>query len=84
MVATSAAPERTAIRIRLEGGKDKSPNEILTEAKKVILGAYAVRLLKSRDIDVMVPDQATKDCVLNQPEIEGCKILQQDYLIEVP
>ena len=32
----------------------------------------------------MVPDQATKDCILNQPEIEGCKILQQDYLIEVP
>ena len=84
MVATSATPECTTIRIRLEGGKDKSPNEILTEAKKVIPGVYAVCPLKSGDIDVMVPDQATKDHVLNQPEIEGCKILQQDYLIEVP
>src|SRR5438045_5095079 len=84
MVATSATPECAAIRIRLEGGKDKSLNEILTEAKKVIPGAYAVHPLKSGDIDIMVPDQATKDCILNQPEIEGCKILQQDYLIKVP
>ena len=56
MVATSATPEHAAIRIRLEGGKDKSLNEILTEAKKVILGAYAVRLLKSKDIDIIVLD----------------------------
>ena len=84
MVATSATPEHAAIRIRLEGGKDKSLNEILTEAKKVIPGVYAVRPLKSGDIDIMVPDQATKDRILNQPEIEGCKILQQDYLIKVP
>src|SRR5438045_3648270 len=60
MVATSAAPECATIRIQLEGGKDKSPNEILTEAKKVIPGVYAVCPLKSGDIDVMVPDQATK------------------------
>jgi hypothetical protein len=80
----SVALQRTAIRIRLEGGKDKSAGEILTEAKKVIPGAYAVRLLQSRDIDVLVPDQATKDYILNQLDIEGYKILQHDYPIEVP
>jgi hypothetical protein len=80
----SVAPQRTAIRIRLEGGKDKSAGEILTEAKKVIPGAYAVRPLQSGDIDVLVPDQATKDRILNQPDIEGCKILRHDYPIEVP
>ena len=52
----SAALQRTAVRIRLEGGKDKSAGEILTEAKKVIPGAYAVRPLQSKDIDVLVPD----------------------------
>jgi hypothetical protein len=83
-VPASVESQRTAIRIRLEGGKDKNASEILTEAKKAIPGAYAVRLLQSGDIDVIVPDQTTKDRVLNQPEVEGCKILRQDYLIEVP
>jgi hypothetical protein len=50
----SVEPQRTAVRIQLEGGKDKSASEILTEAKKVIPGAYAVRPLKSGDVDVMV------------------------------
>ena len=75
--------QRATVRIRMEGTKDKSAGEILVEAKKVIPGAYAVRTLRSGDIDVVVPDQATKDRILNQPRIEGYKILWQDYLIEV-
>jgi hypothetical protein len=83
-IPAGTAPERAAIRIRLEGSKDKSPKELLTEAKKAIPGAYTVYPLKSRDVDIIVPDQATKDRIFNQPLIEGCRILQQDYLIEVP
>jgi hypothetical protein len=83
-MVNASTPQRATVRIRMEGTKVKSAGEILAEAKKVISGAYAVRPLHSGDIDIVVPDQATKDRILNQPEVEGCKILRQDYLIEVP
>jgi hypothetical protein len=83
-IATNASSRRTTIRIRMEGAKDRSPNEILTEAKKHLTDALAVRPLRSGDIDVIVPDQATKDRLLNLPETPGIKILRQSYLIEVP
>ena len=35
--------------------------EILKEVKRTILGAAAIRKLYSGDIDVIVPDVATKD-----------------------
>ena len=68
----------------MEGTQGQDANAILPEVKKVIPGAYAIRQLRSGDIDVMVPDQATKDKLLDQPEIQGCKILRQDYPIEIP
>jgi hypothetical protein len=68
----------------MEGAGEKIHEEILAEARQSIPGAYAIRQLRSGDIDVMVPDQATKDKILNQPEIEGIKVLRQDYLIELP
>ena len=76
--------QRPAIRIRMEGAGEKTHGEILAEARQSIPGAYAIRPLRSGDIDVMVPDQATKDKILNQPEIEGIKVLRQDYLAELP
>ena len=56
MARSAATPERAAVRVRLEGAKDKSSTELLAEAKKVIPGAFAVRQLRSGDVDVMVPD----------------------------
>jgi hypothetical protein len=67
----------------MDSTKDKSTSKILAEAKKVISSAYAIWPLRSRDIDIVVLDQATKDYILNQPEVTGYKILQQDYLVEV-
>ena len=68
----------------MEETKDKDAKDILIEAKKCIQGAYAIRKLRSGDIDVIVPDQATKDRVLNAPDITGVKILRQSYPVEVP
>jgi hypothetical protein len=82
-IVNASILQQATVCICIEGTKDKSTGEILAEAKKIIPGVYAVWLLHSRDIDIVVPDQATKDCILNQPGVEGCKILQQDYLIEV-
>ena len=68
----------------MDGAKDKTPAEILTEARKYIPGAYAVRPLRSGDADVMVPDQTAKDRAMARIDIEEFKILRQDYLVEIP
>jgi hypothetical protein len=80
-------PLRASVRIRMTGAKEMGHEEVLKEAKKYIPGAYAMKQLRSGDIDIMVPDQAAKDAALNRLEaesIEGMKILRQDYLIEIP
>ena len=76
--------QRAAVRVRIKETKDKDAKDILIEAKKCIQGAYAIRKLRSGDIDVIVPDQATKDRVLNAPDITGVKISRQSYPVEVP
>ena len=60
----------------MDGAKDKTPAEILTEARKYIPGAYAVRPLRSGDADVMVPDQTAKDRAMARIDIEEFKILR--------
>lgn len=49
----------------------------------MIQGAYAVKQLRSGDVEVMMTNQAIKDKALNQGEIAGCKVLRQDYPVEV-
>jgi hypothetical protein len=75
--------QRAAIRARINGSEGQTPQEILKNAKTVIKGAYAVKLLRSGDVEVLVKDQADKDRALNQPPIEGIKILRQDYPVEI-
>ena len=43
-----------------------------------------MRRLRSGDVEVMVPNQRAKDQALNQAEVAGCKVLRQDYPVEVP
>jgi len=57
--------------------------ELLATVKPLIAGAYAVKQLRSGDIEVSVPDQHTKDWVLNQPQVDNLQILQQDYPVEL-
>ena len=61
----------------------KTPADLLEEVKPVLQGAYAVRQLRSGDVEVMVPDRKAKDQALNQQETEGCKVLRHDYPVEV-
>lgn len=85
--ATRSAPatstNRAAVRIRLEDHRGTA-GETLAKARTIIPEAYAIRTLKSGDIDVLVPTQTVKDRVLNQPEVQGCKVLRQEYPIEIP
>jgi len=81
---TLPTAHRTAVRVRIADAQGKTPAELLAAIKPAIQGAYAVRLLKSGDVDVMVPDQKTKNQALNQQEGEGYKILRQDYPVEIP
>jgi ParB-like chromosome segregation protein Spo0J len=75
MAATPLA-QRPAVRTRIAGSAGKTPEELLKSARTVIQGAYAVKLLRSGDVEVMVKDQADKDRALNQPVLEGIKILR--------
>lgn len=85
--ATRSAPavssNRAAVRIRLEDHHGTA-GEALAKARAIIPEAYAIRTLRSGDIDVLVPTQTVKDRVLNQPEAQGYKVLRQDYPIEIP
>jgi len=82
--ATTPPPtNRPTVRVRIPDAAGKTPKELLDIVKPTISGAYAARSLRSGDIEIMVPDQKTKDRVLNQAETEGIKILRQDYPIEL-
>jgi hypothetical protein len=62
-----AAPiaQRPAVRVRMADSEGKLNADLLTAAKAVIPGAYAIKTMRSGDIEVMVPSQTTKDWVLN-------------------
>ena len=83
-VKAVATLQRATVCVRLEESQGREPGELLETIKKTISSTYAVRTLRSRDVDVHVPSQATKDQILNSPDAPGCKILRKDYLIEVP
>ena len=64
--------------------KDKTPEEILTAIKPVVGAAYAVRVLRSGDIEAIVPNQQTKDKILSQTTgTDNIKVLRQDYPVEL-
>jgi hypothetical protein len=80
---THAMPTRHTVRVTLAGAQGLSNQEILKEVKKTITGAAAIRVLGSGDIDVAVPDEATRDRAQGLPSAEGLKIHRKDYLVEV-
>jgi hypothetical protein len=57
--------------------------EILKEVKKTILGAAAIRVLYSGDIDVIMLDEAFKDRAHGLPLTEKLKIYKKDYFIKI-
>ena len=79
--ARDEPPSRSESGSRRRQGE--TPKELLDIVKPTMSGAYAARPLRSGDIEIMVPDQRTKDHILNQAETEGIKILRQDYPIEI-
>ena len=77
-------PARHTVRVQLAQAKGLANEEILKEVKKTITGATAIRVLHSGDIDVTLPDEATKDRAQGLPPTEGLKIFKRDYLVEIP
>ena len=57
--------------------------EILKEVKKTILKAAIIRVLYNGDIDVTVPDEASKDRAQGLSSTEALKIYKKDYLMEI-
>ena len=82
MIVISLA-QRAVIRARINSFEDQTSEEILKNAKIVIQGAYAVKLLRSGDVEIMVKNQIDKDRALNQPLIKSVKILRQNYPVEI-
>jgi hypothetical protein len=80
---TACQPQKHSVRLRLDDSQGRTPEEILKAVKPVIKGAYAVRTLRSGDVDVLVPDQHDRDTAVNQAETEGFRIIRQDYPVEV-
>ncbi len=63
--------------------KGKGNEEILKEIRKTITGAAAIRVLRSGDIDVTVPDETAKDRAYGLPSTDELRIFKKDYLVEV-
>ena len=52
----------------MDTAQGRTPEEILQAVKPVIKGAYAIRTLRSGDVDVLVPNQQDRDTAVNQAE----------------
>jgi len=72
------------IRVQMPQAKGKKAEEILKEIKRTISGAAAIRMLRSGDIDVTLPNEEAKDRAQCLPSTDDLKIIRQDYLIEIP
>ena len=62
--APTATSNRAAVRVRFEQ-QHENARDTLAKARTIIPEAYAIRTLKSGDIDVIVPSYAIKDRILN-------------------
>ncbi len=77
-------PTRHTIRVQAPAVTGLENTEILREIKKTVSNAIAVRVLRSGDIDVTMPDELSKDRAQNLPPIDGFKVYKKDYFVEVP
>jgi hypothetical protein len=64
--------------------KEMAPDDLLAAVKPIVGAAYAVRVLRSGDVEAIVPNQQTKDRILSQAtSTDNIKILRQDYPVEL-
>jgi hypothetical protein len=82
-IPTAPPQERNRIRATMPQAKGMGNQEILKEIKKTIPGAAAIRVLYSGDINIIVPDEATRDRAQGLPPTQDLKIHKKDYLVEV-
>ena len=80
---SSVAPMHATVRVRMPEAIGVEPEQLLTLIKAHIPKAVAVRVLHSSNIEVMFPNQQAKDQTITQRNTPGCKILRQDYPVEV-
>jgi hypothetical protein len=81
---TPPAISRPAVRLRMPDAKDMAPGELLAAVKPIVSAAYAVRVLRSGDVEAIVPNQQSKDVILSQAtSTDSIKILRQDYPVEL-
>ena len=76
-------PLRYIIRMRLAQAAGKSNEKILKEIKKIIPAAATVRVLRSGNTDVIIPDESIKNKTNGLPLTEDLKIYRKDYLVEI-
>jgi hypothetical protein len=82
--ATQAPRLRSlTVRAAVQNAKELTPEQILTEVKRSLPEAAAIRVLRSGDIDITVPNEAALNRAQAIAPSEGLKIYKKDYLIEV-
>jgi len=57
--------QRATVRARINGSEDQTPEEILKNIRMMIQEAYAIKLLRSEDVKVLVKNQINKNRALN-------------------
>ena len=79
----SIVPVRAIVRVYTPKAAGMDLERILTSIKVHIPNAVAVRVLCSGDVEVTLPNQEVKDQTLTQGDTLKCKILRQDFLVEI-
>jgi hypothetical protein len=81
--AQAQKPRSLTVRAAVHNAKELTPEQILTEVKRSLPEAAAVRVLHSGDVDIVVPNEAALNRAQAIAPSEGLKIYKKDYLIEV-
>jgi hypothetical protein len=71
--------QRTAVRVQIPDAREKTQEEIMNTVRPHIHGAIAVKTLYSGTVEVMVPDQATKDRAMTITPTENFRVMKQEY-----
>jgi hypothetical protein len=74
---------RHTVRVSMPTSKGKAPEDILKEVKKTFSTAVAIRVLHSGDIDVTLPDEASKDRAQTLPSTQSLQVHRRDYLVSI-
>ena len=74
---------RPAIRVR-NTGQPQDDSTLLANAKRAYTGVTAIKVLRSKDIELIFKDSGSRDKVYGQPPPEGLSVLQKEYPVEIP